>query len=117
MSGPATTSPANPFVDRVIPLLKEYTEKLNGIKMEANKLRRPTSTGVSLDHRVWNDLQTKLQALTPPAKSLAQHVSQKLEHGALDEVDRLELWLRLAEFEHALLAAEKVLLAARNTPP
>lgn len=68
----------------LLPLLKEYTKKLQTL-----------TTNNSVD-------QKYLTRIQPPARKLAQFVSQRLNK-ADDDVLRLELELRLAEFEAALV--------------
>ena len=51
---------------------------------------------------------TILKKLLPPATKLAQIVSQRIEHCGLDDLDEIELRLRLAEFEAVLLAAQEL---------
>jgi hypothetical protein len=68
----------------VLGLLKEYTQKLEALNFPVN----PAD-------------ELYLKKLRPPAKQLAQFVSQRL-NSTKDEVFRPELQLRLAEFECAL---------------
>lgn len=121
----ATESPLAEQAGAVILLLKEYTEKLHDIIQQAQRLRRqaqrlrelpPRSQSPAEKNRLaveFNVLQQLLNRLRPPMTRLAQHVSPMVEHGKMDEVARLELRLRLAEFEH-ILASTNQLLAANN---
>lgn len=102
------------FVKRVIPLLKEYREKFDGIADKAQEIRQVVAKE-RLDNENKRLLKLKYDILTqfqrrisPPATELAREVSQRIEHGELDELDRVELMLRLAEFEHALLSLQRV---------
>ena len=70
----------------VLPLLKEYTTKLEGI--------------IIMDPGA----QHYLNSLQSAARNLAQFVSQRMSN-TKDDVLRLELQLRLAEFEAALRQA------------
>ncbi|HWG45595.1 MAG TPA: hypothetical protein VN688_22720 [Gemmataceae bacterium] len=106
--------PSKQFVAAVIPLLKEYLEKLRSIAEEAQRIREVFAKE-RLDKEkkriltLKYDLLTQLfKRLSPPATQLAQEVSQRIEHGKLDELDRVELMLRLAEYEHALLSLPRV---------
>ena len=81
--------------DSLMALLTEYTEKLNSIADIAalGTMRRM-------------DRETLFQKLIPPAQELARFASQQIEFKGLDELRRLELRLRLAEFEAALRSAK-----------
>ncbi len=106
------------YVARAVPLLREYTEKFRQMTAEANRLRTAVQTTTDSGHHRTpsRDAQRSLLALaryhdtvSRPARALAQNVSQWLEHGQLDEFDRIETKLRLAEFEAAMqLAFETV---------
>lgn len=114
MSKSTSSDLSKPFVAAVVPLLKEYLDKLRSIAEQAQQLRDLVATerlGAEKKRLVQlkYDLLTQLaQRLRPPATHLAQQVSQRIEHGNLDEVDRVELRLRLAEFEHALLSVQSI---------
>jgi hypothetical protein len=51
------------------------------------------------------NLEEEFQNLKPALSDLARQASQYVEHGDLDAATRIELRLRLAEFESALKAA------------
>jgi hypothetical protein len=102
------------YAARVIPLLKEYLEKFRSISEEAQKIRESAAEKsidkekkriLRLNHDLLQQLFTRIN---PPATQLAREVSQKIEHGNLDELDRVELMLRLAEFEASLLSLKRV---------
>jgi hypothetical protein len=118
MSNAGISVPTESFSRRAIPLLKEYHEKLTAISAETRRvkdaIRAVTSRGLRGDMTEVFEIRDKFGSLKPAALSLARHVSQRLEHVSLDEMDKLELTLRLAEFEHALLAAEKAVGAAQK---
>ena len=105
---------APPCGEALISLLKEYTEKLNDIGEQLRGViasaRRPTKEFVSTERAA---LLRKARMLEAPALSLARFVSQRIEHAALADLKRLELRLRLAEFECALEDAHK---AAEDWP-
>ena len=98
------TVPVDELVKIAIPLLKEYGEKLRVIAVRAQNGKKGSAEQA--------DLATMMKRLGPPAKQLAQQVSQLIEHAHLDEMTRVELMLRLAEYEHAYLAAQKMLLTS-----
>ena len=91
------------FMQAAIPLLKEYTEKLNSGVREAGKLldRAETSNSEILKERL-KAVADRLGQLAEAVDGLDRRVSQMIEHGRLDfEIDRVELELRLNELEAA----------------
>ena len=89
------------FTLKVIPLLIDYTQKLNRIvdqTMEHLAVFRshPKDAGQRAEAERTISL---LKTLLSPCHDLAQMVSQRIEHGKLGEVERIELRLRLAELE------------------
>jgi hypothetical protein len=115
MTDVTTESPVRLEREAVIPLLKEYTEKLKRISEQAqqlikNKPRGLFAGGMPPESRAEHEsLKDLLQMLSPPAKQLAEHVSQQIEFGSLDLLENIELKMRLVEFENALLSAQKML--------
>ena len=102
------------FAARVIPLLREYLAKFHSVADQAQRIREITAKA-RLDpekkrilHLKHDLLQQLFVRINPPATELAREVSQKIEHGRLDELDRVELTLRLAEFEAALLSLKRL---------
>lgn len=102
------------FAARAIPLLKEYLEKFRAIAEEAKSIREVITKAKfnaeekQLVHLNYDVLTQLYQRIRPPATQLAREVSQKIEHGNLEELDRVELMLRLAEFEASLLSVQRV---------
>ena len=102
------------FAARAIPLLREYLEKFRSIAEAVQKIREVSATERPDKEkkrllRLNYDILTQLyQRISPPATQLAREVSQKIEYGNLDELDRVELMLRLAEFEASLLSLQRV---------
>lgn len=109
-----STASADPFARHAITLMKEYGAKMEEYKKRAQvALRRAKqanakpSLGIRLkdprviirEHQV---LSQEVDELKPAMLSLARIVSQKLEHSEFDDLTRLELRLRLAEFENTL---------------
>jgi len=80
--------------DTLIALLREYTEKLNHYTDDARK------SGTVFNRQV-------TARLLPVAHELASYASQQIEYRGYDDLTRLELQLRLAEFESALTTADK----------
>jgi len=106
MSETATKAPSNSFAKQAVPLLKEYVQKLNDLAERASGSEYDgPGTAASLKYA---RLMKLYQRLRPPAVQLIRRVSQMVEHGKLDDFARLELTLRLAEFEHALESAADV---------
>jgi hypothetical protein len=109
----------------VIPLLGEYAEKLREIFKAMRRMRRagqritgrlPAEKDVQREDRLEREVRLaefdfekrRLMLLLPPAKELSRFVSQMVEHSPLDDVVRIELRLRLAEFEAALHIATRI---------
>lgn len=111
-----TTAAGEHLAEGLIPLLKEFTQKLGNIGKEAQELMMQLATRggffghstdlVALRQRLLRD---SFKQLRPAATQLAQHVSQLVEHGGLEDLTRLELRLRLAEYEATLRSAEELL--------
>jgi hypothetical protein len=126
------TSPTS-FLDTVAPLMKEYTAKLRSAsgKLRAfrdkvlleketrveqfgdnpsdNKARQTWQEKAMDFQSVYQQRCKQLRNLIPPTKKLAQHVSQMLSHGELDDLEKIELTLRLAELENAISEMEQML--------
>lgn len=77
---------------RLVLLLQEYTEKLQRFHEQATSPAGDSSR-----------FRSQFKRMLPSARKLAQFASQRLTWGE-DELSRLELELRLAEFEMALNA-------------
>ena len=102
-------------------LLREYTARLNGVTSEcarllAASLRTATepAAATALGYEATDRL---IQLLVPPAKALAQMVSQELLRLPRTEFRTVELRLRLAEFESAIFACERARVALKQNPP
>lgn len=95
--------------DRLVDLLKEYTDRLNALSLEAEKTFQLRKTGPTRLADTKIDLvERHVQVLAPAIEDLSRHVSQMIEHGNLDDVTRLEYRLRLADLEHALATAQRL---------
>jgi len=116
--------------ERVIPLLREYLNTLTEIAKRAHELRLQqeklnalAQKGVDADEAM--SLQTRniyltkeisylqelFKRINTPASQLAQYVSQRITHSAVEDLLKIELRLRLGEFEAALLNARRAVLA------
>lgn len=99
-------------VEVLIPLLKEYTSKLEEIKEDLRVTVRESEQQSNrkikgiLDEKNADMLNLYLR-IESAATDLARYTSQLIEHANLDEIVRIELKLRLGEFEHALTSVVK----------
>lgn len=121
-----TTKPVSvPFSKKAAYLLKEYGQKLNDLLREARRVQKeidansgffgsgPVSLRKELD--LVKDLFARLQWAS---EKLIRQVSARIEHGRLSDLSRVELSLRLGEFEHAFLALERIFpMGLRPKPP
>lgn len=96
----ARASDASPDSDArlrgMVPLLSEYTQKLQEYATDA-AMRKGSLPNLS---------RTGLSQLLPVAKKFAQFVSQRVNR-ITDDLLRMEIELRLAEYEAALSAAQR----------
>lgn len=107
---PASTD--RPPLDRkaraTIPLLIEYTRKLRAMGRRLQAIRREIPLSSKAD-RALAEARFKAELelyyrIKAAATELARYVSQMIEHSNLDDLTRIELGLRLGEFEQALLS-------------
>ncbi len=119
MSTATTSLTAEEAAQSLIPLMKEYTEKLNEVCKAIHDLwanaRNEEKEELRLLRAEYSGLREMVHGVKAPAQALASHVSQLVEHGDLDGILRLELRLRLAEFEGALRSVDLVLKAVPPT--
>jgi len=102
------------FVRAAVPLMKEYTEKLEKIVKEAESLQQAfTKTPPKGEHQTrraqeqLSRIEERASRLSSAVDELNRRVSQMIEQGQLDsELQRVELKLRLAELENAMNAAQ-----------
>jgi hypothetical protein len=117
MSPSSTINASKAFAGEAVRLLREFTDKLESITKQAfqladraDEMRRLTAKGDDpRRQRLQNQYQSMSQvfhSMNPAATQLARVVSQRIEHGGLDDLEQAELRLRLAEFEGALMAAQ-----------
>ncbi len=94
-------------------LLEEYRRKMQWITSQLYLLRKKRTNGKKENENLLNfrkeSLVQLLNSLRLPSTKLAQFVSQQIEHAKLEELDRVELRLRLAEFESSFKSAQKSL--------
>jgi len=100
--------------DRLSRLLQEYGDKLDKMRTETEHIHGNALDAteehltflrqkLGSDHRAFQRLQPKLI-------KLAQRVSQGLEHTAIDDLMRIELEVRLADFEANIHRTSEVFL-------
>lgn len=118
MSPAFAAVPDTEFVERAVPLLKEYAEKLATLTHQATEIaassRRDNShTAVKVlipppDNKIARDeLTRRWKYLKAPAEELARQASAVVEEGRVNSFEKVQLWLRLAEYEHYLLTAQE----------
>jgi hypothetical protein len=87
----------------LLPLLKEYTNRLRSIREESQTLEEAIAHGKGVNaKKELDNLRFEFYRLVPAANDLARQGSQLVEHAKLDTVTKVELSLRVAEFEGAL---------------
>jgi len=102
------------FAETAASLLKEYSSKLEPIQKHMRQLRdevEKASFGSPEFHVVQQEyfaLQQSFHTLGASLRTLAQRVSQFLEHADVDDVSRLELEVRLHELEGKLHQTEMI---------
>ena len=97
--------------DALIPLLKEYTQRLPGQVEEVRKFleRRPAPKSSYAEQQGWRtellELRTFWTDYLNTLSRLSSHASSLLEYRQLDSVTSFDLKLRLLEFERSLQLA------------
>jgi hypothetical protein len=107
---------------KLLPLLKEYRKKLRLQSKQARVLQARSSNaklsglkGVPASVQLeYESLQWSHLRLATPAQDLIRQASQLVQHGKLKTATRMELSLRLAEFEAALQEAQRVVNLGPN---
>lgn len=104
---------AQRMASRLTPLLKEYTEKLRELSGELRTIQKSYDMQ-QVSPKAFTRLRLDFDAkrfsynrLSPAANDLIRQASQLVEHGKVETVTRLELALRLAEFEVAFREAQQ----------
>lgn len=100
------------FAQAAIPLLKEYTTKLDVLTEKLQRLRQESKRGGHGGFLETSQLALRdtFLGMEPAMEDLARRVSQRIEHGVLDDFARLELRLRLAEFESTMQSTRNLLM-------
>jgi hypothetical protein len=104
--------------DNAVALLQEYTAKLDDFASQARALRTRAageSAGASDERLAKGEdldflrsvLKDRVDRLSNQIQNLSRATSQIIEHGRFDAaIDRVELQVRLADLEGALIAAQ-----------
>jgi hypothetical protein len=117
VSPEAVIDPPETFTAAAVPLLREYHQKLLGVRDQLRALKTAslkneygdaTRRIVFAEYSALDDFFTRFR---PGARKFAQQVSGMIDQGKLTPLERAELQLRLAEFESALLELPKLILA------
>ena len=117
MSEEAVIDPPETFTEKAVPLLKEYREKLIGLCNQLRELKQiaqdktygqDTAQIVAAEASI---IQTFLNQFRPAARRFGQQVSGMIDQGRLSPLERVELQLRLAEFESILDQLPRLVVA------
>jgi hypothetical protein len=94
-------------VELELQLMTEYTEKIRAI---LDSYRRQVSSGGKLVEGAGPDgIKEYFKMMMSSFEELARFVSPRIEHGKLHPLDKVNLILKLHEFEHELRMAGKIL--------
>lgn len=99
---------ATELATRLLPLLKEYAEKIGGLADRLQALCHTLGYGPNRDRAVTEAARLLClhDALDKPVRGVTQEASGLIEHAALEFTLRAELKLRLDETEEHLRFAE-----------
>lgn len=92
-------------------LMREYTKKLNAIAESSRAWINYIADEGSFPeshHSLPTEMVTTLDYLKPAISDLARHVSGIIEHGRVEGLEKIQLRIRLAELESALLRANNL---------
>lgn len=98
------------FAKTAVSLLKEYSAKLDRYRDEAQLLvERSKDSRIprQLIHQDFFIIKHSCENLSRALEHLARQISQRIEHGQLGDTERLELQIRLADFENNLLRTQE----------
>jgi hypothetical protein len=100
--------------ERLIALLREYTEKLTVFGQQAKRISEAFHSSRSESQRQrlvfeYHSEHERFNKLLPITQDLARLTSQQIEYGVLDEMTKIEFMLRLAELEGAGRAADSLM--------
>jgi hypothetical protein len=102
------------FTEKAVRLMGEFSGKFRSATEEARQLlSRGKPEAKTYAHLPQGDLVKRdelidfMMYIHAPASDLARLVSGQIEAGRLDCLDKVELRLRLAEFEHQLASTQR----------
>jgi hypothetical protein len=99
----------------IVPLFREYRQKLNDVRLEAKSLYRDAHDTTRDDmsrntvRQQFIAVTSSFQGLRPAISHFARRVSQRLEHTDVDDIVRIEIELRLADLESDLELTSNIL--------
>jgi len=110
------------FAERAVLLLREYATRLDQVRSEIDSILKQMSEirqtddcdGIRVAKIRLNNLLGWYDGIERSVKKLSRAVSQRLEHSELDDATRLELDVRLADFEGSLHGASMGVMSARE---
>ena len=115
----AVIDPPETWAATALPLLREYHEKLEGIRNQLrtfkelvlkNAYAKDTENIIDAELRV---VQEFLKRFKPAALDLSRQVSGMIDQGQVTPLERVEMKLRLAEFESILNELPRLIQAYR----
>ena len=118
MSDQESQAPS-PVTRRLASLCKEYTKTLGSMRHRASELAQAWTDGsnkaslTDLDDQLirieFDALQRRCLSLSPALHELAGAMSQQIEHSALTFPEKLELKVRLKEFEVGIFDTQSLI--------
>lgn len=102
---------ADQYAEKLIVLLKEYTDKIRRWSAEVSKEKFAASMtkGRYFGSPEWHRTNKRYRALQGPLEKLTRESSQLSEQGAVEDGNRIELSIRRAELEGLMSAFEDVM--------
>lgn len=110
----------------LIDLMKEYNSALHEVVSEAREVSEryfslPTKGGTEENRakqyyrNLFNAIEGRYHSLLPVVNTLSRRVSQHLEHAEVDELERIQMEVRLADLDSFTTTAGLLLSATRPT--
>ena len=121
MSEEAVIDPPATFAEVAVPLLREYHQKLLALREQLRELKTISikqeygDVTPRIVAAEFNALSDFLKQFRPAGLKLARQVSGMIDQGKLTPLERVELELRLSEFETALRASQNLLNAYQSS--
>lgn len=98
----------DPAIEVALGLLVEYTEKLRKLR---EKYMNNKNVNVREMHNVLSYIKDKYTSSSDEFHSLAEQASQRIEHVPLHPIDKLNLKLKLRDFEEQLRFFDRVVVS------